>query len=119
MKTSMLIALVCTALVLIVLVQGAGATTPPAEAKALVDGGALLVDVRTPEEFASGHIEGAKNIPVSEVQVRLAEFGAKDGKVVVYCRSGNRSGKAKTMLEAAGYTAVFNAGAYSAWPKVD
>lgn len=97
-------------------IQRAQAMTPPTEAKALVLEGATLIDVRTPAEFASGHIDGAKNIPVQEVPKRMAEFGLKDSKIVVYCKSGGRSGQAKKLLEAAGYTAVFNLGAMSAWP---
>ena len=97
----------------------AAAQTAPTEAKALVDAGALLVDVRTPDEFKAGHIEGAKNIPVSEVVQRMDEFGPKDGVVVVYCRSGGRSGQAKKTLDAAGFTAVHNAGGMSAWVKAN
>jgi phage shock protein E len=84
--------------------------TPPVDAKALVQAGALLIDVRTPEEFQSGHVEGAKNIPVSELDQRIGEFGPKEGMIVLYCRSGGRAGKAKSQLEAAGYMAVHNAG---------
>ena len=95
------------------------AQTSPAEAKALVDAGALLVDVRTPEEFKAGHIDGAKNIPISEVEQRMGEFGAKDGVVVVYCRSGRRSGLVKQTLDAAGFAAVHNAGGMSAWVEAN
>ena len=67
----------------------------PAEGRALVERGALLVDVRTPEEFAAGHVAGAINIPHLEVEARLVEFGADhEREIVVYCRSGNRSGLA-------------------------
>lgn len=87
-----------------------------AAGQALVDRGALLVDVRTPEEFAAGHVEGAINVPHLDVESRLAEFGEdKDREIVLYCRSGNRSGLAQASLEKLGYSRVFNAGGYEAW----
>lgn len=81
----------------------------------MVDNGALLVDVRTPGEYSSGHLPGSKLIPISQVSVRIAEFGSdKSRPIVVYCRSGSRSGKAAKILEANGYTNVQNGGGYSA-----
>ena len=76
------------------------------EARALVDKGALLLDVRTPGEFAGGHIEGAVNIPVQELGQRLAELGDKDRPIVVYCRSGKRSLQAALCLRSQGHTQV-------------
>jgi rhodanese-related sulfurtransferase len=70
----------------------------------------LLVDVRTAAEFAEGHITGARNLPVQDVQHKMRELPT-DKPVVLYCRSGNRSGMALQMLQAAGYTNVYNAGA--------
>lgn len=69
----------------------------------------LLVDVRTAAEFAEGHIKGARNLPVQEVQHKLRELPT-DKPVILYCRSGNRSGMALQVLQAAGYTNVYNAG---------
>ena len=86
-------------------------TISGARARELVHGGALLVDVRSNAEFASGHIEGAVNIPVSELETRLPELGAKQGSIVLYCRSGARSARAKRFLESQGYTTVANLGA--------
>lgn len=71
---------------------------------------ALVVDVRTPGEFAGGHYEGAVNIPVSQLSARLGELGAKDRKIIVYCRSGSRSRTAKSILERAGFTQVQDGG---------
>jgi len=90
---------------------------PPGEAKVLVEAGAKLIDVRTPGESAAGHIKGAVNIPLQQIDARLAEFGPKDGVLVLYCRSGNRSGQAKSKLEKAGFTATHNAGGMSSWIK--
>jgi phage shock protein E len=72
--------------------------------------GASVIDVRAPEEYASGHYEGARNIPVQELQRRFAEVGDKAQAVVVYCASGIRSAQAARMLTAAGFTDVTNAG---------
>jgi rhodanese-related sulfurtransferase len=89
--------------------------TSPADARALVANGALLLDVRTPGEYGMGHIEGAKNIPVDELGRRIPEVGAKDRPVVVYCRSGARSARAVAMLKQAGYARVEDLGPMSRW----
>ncbi len=99
----------------------AGAAATPmssgqAELKALLDGKATVVDVRTPGEFASGHHPRAINIPVDQVQSRIAEFGDKSKPVVVYCASGSRSGYAKQILLSAGYKQVINAGGFRDLP---
>lgn len=91
-------------------------TTSGSEARELVRGGALLLDVRTAREFAQGHIEGARNIPVGELPTRFSELGEKQGPIVLYCRSGARSAKAKALLESSGFTSVANLGAMSRWP---
>lgn len=87
---------------------------PSADAKALVKSGALLVDVRTPEEFASKHLDGAINIPIDDLEARLAEL-PKDKDLVLYCRSGGRSARGKTLLTSNGYKKVHNLGAMSNW----
>lgn len=90
-------------------------TVSGARARELVGKGALLVDVRSKAEFASGHIAGAVNIPVSEIEARLTELGDKQGSIVLYCRSGARSARAKRFLESQGYTTVANLGAMTSW----
>lgn len=69
-----------------------------------------VVDVRETGEFESGHYEGAINIPLGIIPLRLDEFKAMQGPIVVYCRSGNRSGMAMNLLKQAGLTEVFNGG---------
>jgi rhodanese-related sulfurtransferase len=65
----------------------------------------LILDVRTPEEYAEGHIEGAINIPYTELEDRVGELGIELGdEMVVYCRSGRRAGVAETALFELGYT---------------
>lgn len=78
--------------------------------------GALLVDVRSPQEFAAGHIEGARNIPIDTLSARLGELGPPASTtVVVYCQSGGRSTQAARTLRDAGFTSVHNLGPMSAW----
>jgi phage shock protein E len=79
---------------------------PSVSARDLVARGALLLDVRTAEEFAEQHLTGALNIPLQELASRLLELGAKDRAVVVYCRSGNRSGTASALMKSAGYAVL-------------
>lgn len=74
----------------------------------------LLVDVRTPEEFSSGHIHGAVNIPLDSLANRLDEIPT-DQPVVVYCRSGNRSAQAVQILKQAGYTQIYDMGGLIDW----
>ncbi len=86
------------------------------EARRRVEAGATLVDVRTPEEFAAGHLPGAVNIPVGALEERLGELGPPATPLVVYCRSGARSGRAERLLKARGFQDVFDLGPMSAWP---
>ena len=86
-----------------------------AEARRLVESGARLVDVRTPEEYEAGHIAGAVNIPIRELDGRLGELAPKEQPIVVYCKSGNRSGRAARMLKDAGYRAVHDLGGMTRW----
>lgn len=75
---------------------------------------AFLLDVRTPEEFAAGHVPGAVNIPVQVLATRMNEV-PKNRPVVVYCRSGVRSANAAKMLSDAGYTKLYDLGGMSNW----
>jgi|LakMenEpi03Aug12_release.lakeMendotaPanAssembly.Ray.scaffolds.fasta_scaffold08983_15 phage shock protein E len=74
---------------------------------------AFLVDVRTPEEFAEGSARGAVNIPVDDIETRIKEFDGK-GNIVVFCRSGKRSSRAKSILEEHGIKSVTNGGTWEA-----
>lgn len=71
---------------------------------------ATIIDVRSPMEFESEHFPGAQNIPLEEVAFKVSEISAMPKPIVVYCRSGNRSGMAKTMLNQQGLTDVYNGG---------
>ena len=69
-----------------------------------------VVDVRETNEFAMGHFDGAINIPLGIIPLRLDEFKSMKGPIVVYCRSGNRSGMAMNLLKQAGLSEVYNGG---------
>jgi phage shock protein E len=77
----------------------------------LVNQGAFLVDVRSPGEFADGNVKGSVNIPLDQVQNQLAKFKDKES-IVVFCRSGNRSSQAKSILEQNGFTKITNGGTW-------
>ena len=76
----------------------------------MIESGALLVDVRSAEEFAEGHIDGAVNIVWDDTDALIAAIGEdKQRPVVFYCRSGNRVGKSIVVLSAKGYNNIYNA----------
>jgi len=97
------------------LMFGRGREIQGGEARKLVAAGARLVDVRSPEEYARGHLPGAVNIPVQELDGRLADVGPVDHELIVYCRSGHRSSRAAQILRAHGFTKVHNLGPMTAW----
>lgn len=78
---------------------------------AMLQEGAVVVDVRTPGEFAGGHVKGSVNIPLDRIGNKINEL-KKHSQIIVCCRSGNRSGQAKRILEAAGFTNVVNGGSW-------
>lgn len=80
--------------------------------KALVAAGALVIDVRTPGEFKSGHIKGAINIPVDSIRTKVAELQKKGKPVITCCRSGARSGVAAGILRQQGIEA-YNGGPWN------
>ncbi|WP_396137238.1 rhodanese-like domain-containing protein [Flavobacterium sp.] len=71
----------------------------------------FYVDVRTPAEFAQGSVKGAVNIPLDQIEKQLAKFKGKKN-IVVFCRSGSRSSKAKAILEQNGIINVTNGGSW-------
>ena len=118
-------------LLCLVLLACSGSGSPQAEPEAVADSadqaefsveerawqkiraGALLVDVRTPGEYVQGHLEDALNIPFDQIEDRLAELGEdNDREIVIYCRSGRRSGIAEVTLRKLEFKNLFNAGGY-------
>ena len=115
--------LVLTSLLVVATTAFAQGTPPPAPgkvdgatAKSLVASGVRVVDVRTPEEFASGHVPGAINIPYDQLPGRAAEIGPPSTPVLLYCRSGRRSGIAVESLRKAGFTRLYDMQTATAWP---
>ena len=77
----------------------------------------IILDVRTPEEFAERHIPGAINIPNETIGTEeIPELPNKDQLILVYCRSGNRSKQASEKLVALGYTNIVEFGGINDWP---
>ena len=71
----------------------------------------LIVDVRTAEEFAAGHFPGAINIPHQDIIQGIHKYNVEKGQtVLLYCRSGNRSGQAESSLQSAGFSGAKNVG---------
>ena len=76
----------------------------------LKDSKTTIVDVREPQEYQSGHIEGAVNIPLGTIPMRIEEFKQMSKPLVVYCRSGMRSAQAQGFLKAHGVEQIYNGG---------
>jgi rhodanese-related sulfurtransferase len=125
-------AIVASALIgCVSLVALARADAPPAAAEAAPrisqadllarlekkDAGVVVLDVRTPDEFAAGHVPGARNVSHDQLAARLGELDAlRDKDVVLYCRSGRRTALAEDVLRKAGFTKLLHLdGDYLAW----
>ena len=88
------------------------------EAKALMEEseGFILLDVRTKEEYESGYIPGAINIPLSDINGNVvSSLPDKSQMILVYCRSGNRSRQASDKLSRLGYTNIIEIGGINSW----
>jgi len=83
----------------------------------LVNSGATLIDVRTTREFSGGSAVGSNNIPYNQLKSRLSELKSESA-IVVFCRSGFRSGKAKNMLLENNFTNVENGGTWKVIKKI-
>jgi phage shock protein E len=77
-------------------------SAPAADYKSLVQSGALIIDVRTTGEYREGHIKGSLNIPLDQVKSRISELKKSNKPVITCCRSGSRSGMAKSLMAASG-----------------
>ena len=117
MRKSMTSALAGAAATLLLLTSACSSDTavetvgPDQAVEIITAGDATVIDVRTPAEFAAGHVEGAENIDVSAAtfEQQLADLD-KDGEYVVYCQSGNRSADAAAKMADLGFTDVVDAG---------
>ncbi len=88
-----------------------GSITNFSQVQSGVASGGQLLDVRTVEEYVGGHINGAINFTLQDLQAGKLPAGGKDQKIFVYCHSGNRSSQAMIILKQAGYTNVDDLGA--------
>lgn len=84
---------------------------PKTDYAALLEKGAVIIDVRTKGEFQGGHIKGAINIPLQSLESNLSKI-KKDKPVITCCASGMRSASAKSILKSKGYTEVYNGGGW-------
>ncbi|MEI8095072.1 MAG: rhodanese-like domain-containing protein [Spirochaetales bacterium] len=109
--------LVVVAVIVVGWVASQGGKKKKAELAAKIEAGAKVIDVRSKGEFATGHYEGAVNIPVEALAGKLKSLGALDKPLVVYCASGARAGQATAQLKAAGFTDVTNAGGLGSMPR--
>lgn len=87
------------------------------EARERVEGGALFLDVREPDEYRRVRIAGTRLIPLSEFAERYADELPRDREIVIHCRSGARSGRATQFLRQQGYDAVNVAGGILDWQE--
>ncbi|MCC7338429.1 MAG: rhodanese-like domain-containing protein [Pirellulaceae bacterium] len=106
----------CTSKPATTIVTSTNDPSPPASTTAADDNArddVVIIDVRSNEEWESGHVAQAFHIPHTEIAQKIEEVARnKDAKIVLYCAAGGRAGKAKEVLDALGYTDVENAGGY-------
>lgn len=76
---------------------------------------AILLDVRTPEEYGGGHIPGSKNLPLQQIEKITSIAEKKETPLFVYCQSGARSRQAVSLLQRMGYENVNNIGGMAAY----
>lgn len=86
------------------------------EIQQALDNGAIIVDVRTPAEFSSGHVKGSKNIPLNQIESQAKKIKGWKKPIVVCCASGMRSASAKGILAGHGIE-VYNAGSWASLNK--
>jgi rhodanese-related sulfurtransferase len=98
-----------------------GVTTSATEINTIekdLKSGAILIDVRTPEEYSLERAKGAVNLPLSDIQSGVVPNTSKDSTIYLYCRSGRRATEAKAILEKQGYTKVVNLLSLDNWKSL-
>jgi len=88
------------------------ASGPKVDLKELLNNGAILIDVRTRNEYSSGHVKNSKNIPLDELGKALTKLD-KEQNIVVVCASGMRSSNAVSMMKRSGFTNCYNGGSWA------
>src|ERR1700756_4569895 len=84
---------------------------PKTNLRELINQGAVIIDVRSPGEYASGHVKGSVNVPLDALKSRLSKF-KKEVPVITCCASGMRSSIAKSRMQQAGFQKVYNGGSW-------
>ena len=106
--------LLITGVVLVLAILKKAGQVSTKEAQELLKAGALVIDVRTAEEYVAGHLATAVNMPLNEIGASIGRLvRAKDQVLLLHCQSGIRSGAAMKKLKAMGYTNVYNLGSYA------
>ena len=101
-------------LISILIISTACAKTGKINPKVMIDNNTVLIDVRTKDEFKSGHLEKAINIPYTQIEEKIKSITKDtDKNIIVYCRSGRRSDIAQKTLLKMGYKNVINGGGYN------
>ncbi len=119
MSINHLIYLVPILVIIVMLILRQQSFATEEQVRTAMQNAAKVIDVRTPQEYASGHLPNAVNIPVDELQARIGQFvPKKEQPLLLHCASGMRSGQGKAILEKLGYTQVFNVGSYSRAAKL-
>ena len=105
--------LIITAVVAVVFMLKTAGQISAKDALAHLKNGALMIDVRSPGEFNSGHLSAAINLPLDEIETALPRrVPDKNQVLLLHCQSGMRSGMAKKKLNGLGYANAFNLGSY-------
>jgi rhodanese-related sulfurtransferase len=86
---------------------------PSVDFKELIAQGAVILDVRSPGEFSSGHARGAVNVPLDKLSTYIQKQKNKDQVIITCCASGMRSSNARNVLQSAGFANVYNGGPWS------
>jgi rhodanese-related sulfurtransferase len=85
----------------------------------IINEGAVLIDVRTKDEYDEKHIDGAILIPLDDINEEVVKenVSTKDTSIIVYCRSGDRSSQAASILKSLGYSKVYDLGSIDNWKE--
>lgn len=112
-ETGWILYFIALALLVAFMYMRRGGQVPKKQAEELVKNGAIIVDVRNPDEYQRGHLSQAYNMPLDNVDsLMMAKFKDTERPILVHCQSGMRSKRAKDRLERAGYKNVYDLGSY-------
>ena len=112
-ETGWILYFVALALLVVFIRMRRGGQVSKKQAEDLVKNGAIIVDVRNPDEFQRGHLSQAYNMPLNDLDSQMrAKFKNPEKPILVHCQSGIRSKRAKKQLERAGYKNVYDLGSY-------